>query len=60
MLQLLENQLRPLSNVSCAYIRNLKAMQGTWEPKWENVWPQPSVAEKANDVGQDQDQDSYW
>ena len=51
MPHLLENQRRPLSNVRCAYIRSLKAMQGTWEPKWENVWPQPSIAENANDVG---------
>ena len=26
-------------------------MRGTWEPKWENIWPQPSKAEQANDVG---------
>ena len=26
-------------------------MRGTSEPKWENVWPQSSIAEQANDVG---------
>ena len=51
MPQLLENQRRPLSNVRCAYIRSLNAMRGTWEPKWENVWPQPSITEKADDLG---------
>ena len=50
MPQSLENQRRPFSNVSSA-CRSLKVMRGTWEPKWENVWPQPSIAEQANDVG---------